>query len=259
MAIYINMTLISHTSSIWLAVIMAAMRYFFIRSASRGTKTMDCRSTLVVILVTFLGATMVIIPNCLATKLEPCYHNETRLIHWHLSVPRFGQKDSNILHTITFFIYPIAGKIIPCTLISIFGGLLLHTLRETDKRSRRLKGESSSSGNGNNQTRRTTIMLLAIIALYILSELPQSILVLLCIFVTDFFTNVYAMLGDFIDLLALVNTALTFVTYIAMSTQFRTTLCEMGCAWLRAFTCQRYGHKSALQSTKYTMTTTSAV
>ncbi|CAG5119459.1 unnamed protein product [Candidula unifasciata] len=235
------------------------MRYFFIRSTSRGANSLDCRSTLGVILVTFLGATMVIIPNCLATGLVPCFYNETGRVHWHLTMPSFGQKDSNALYTITFFIYPVAGKIIPCTLISIFGGLLLHTLRETDKRSRRLKGESSSGGNGNSQTRRTTIMLLAIIALYILSELPQSILVLLCIFVKDFFTNVYALLGDFIDLLALVNTALNFVTYIAMSTQFRNTLSEMGCTCLSVLTCQKYGHKSALQSTKYTMTSATTV
>ncbi|CAG5121867.1 unnamed protein product [Candidula unifasciata] len=249
LAVHMNLTLISHTSSIWLGVIMAAMRYFFVRPTTRGAQTLDCRSTLPVILITFLGAVLLIIPNCLATGLEPCYNNATGLVNWHLSLPSFGQ-GGNTLHTITFFIYPVAGKIVPCTLISIFGGLLLHTLRETDKRSRRLKGESSSGNNGHSQTRRTTIMLLAIIALYLISEIPQSILVLLCIFVQDFFTDVYGLLGDFIDLLTLLNTAFNFITYIAMSSQFRNTLVEVSLAWANTLLCQTWSSNSVSSSPK---------
>lgn len=257
MAVHMNLTLISHTSSIWLGVIMAAMRYFFVRPTARGARTLDCRSTLIVIVVTFLGAVTLIIPNCLATGLEPCLNKTTGQVNWHLTLPSFGH-NSNSLHTITFFIYPVAGKIIPCTLISIFGGLLLHALREADARSRRLKSESSTN-NSQSQTRRTTIMLLAIIALYIISEVPQSILVLLCIFVKDFFTEVYNLLGDFIDLLALLNSALNFLTYIAMSTQFRNTLLEMSCACLYTVTCHKYGSKSMIQNTKYSKTSPTTV
>ncbi|CAL1541053.1 unnamed protein product [Lymnaea stagnalis] len=253
LAVHMNVTLTSHTASIWLGVIMAAMRYFFVRPTSRGAKSLDCRSTIIVILATFLGAALLIIPNCLTTGLVPCRNNRTGQINWHLKLPSFGQQDSNILHTVAFFIYPVAGKIIPCALISIFGGLLLHTLRETDKRSRRLKGECGS-GNGNSQTRRTTVMLLAIIALYIIAELPQSILVLLCIFVDGFFVDVYHQLGDFIDLLSLINGAMNFITYIAMSTQFRSTLAESSSACLHRTTCSRCGNKNALQSTKYSKT-----
>lgn len=248
-----NLTLTSHTSSIWLGVIMAAMRYFFIRPTARGAQTLDCRSTIVVIVVTYMGAALLIIPNCLVSQIEPCFNNQTGVLNWHLKQPSFGQKDSDTLQTIFFFMYPVAGKIIPCTLISIFGGLLLHTLKETDKRSRRLKGEKSTT-NGNNQTRRTTIMLLAIIALYIIAELPQSILILLCIFVEGFFRDVYTLLADFIDLLSMINCATNFITYIAMSTQFRKTLGETCCACVPRTSCVPCGDKNAIQNTKYSKT-----
>lgn len=259
MVVHVNLTLISHTSSIWLGVIMAAMRYFFVRPTARGAKTLDCRSTMVVILVTFIGAAILIVPNCITTGLVTCFNNDTGQVQWRLTIPSFNQKGGISLEKVSFFIYPVGGKIIPCTLISLFGGLLLHTLRETDKRSRRLKGESSSSGNGNSQTRRTTTMLLAIIALYIISELPQSVLVLLCIFVTNFFTDVYNLLGDFIDLLSLLNKSLNFFAYIAMSTQYRKTLWEMSCDWLNTVSCHKFQNKNALQSTKYSMTSPTTV
>ena len=279
-----NLTLTSHTSSIWLGVIMAALRYFFVRpTAARGARTLDCRSTLVLIVFTYLGAALLLIPNCLATEIEPCFNNVTGVVNWHLKQPSFGGSDSNMLHTISFFIYPVVGKIIPCTLISIFGGLLLHTLRETNRRSRRLKGGGDGSshkkkknstaglangshnggggggggGGGNSQARRTTVMLLAIIALYIISELPQSILVILCVFVEGFFQNVYNALGDFIDLLSLINSAINFITYIAMSTQFRETFLEMfsGCWKPIIKSCRTgNGNQNALQSTKYSKT-----
>ncbi|XP_005099322.1 uncharacterized protein LOC101853090 [Aplysia californica] len=230
------------------------MRYFFVRPTARGAQTFDCRSTLIIIVVTFIGSALLFIPNWLVTGIKPCYHNRTGNVHWHLKTPTFGQEDGDFLHTLTFFVYPIAGKIIPITLISIFGGLLLHTLRDADQRSRRLRGGSGHGANnngGNNQTRRTTIMLLAIIALYIISELPQSILLLLCIFVKEFFLTVYTKLGDFVDLLSLINSAINFITYIAMSTQFRNTLIQMSCACLHTSTCHKCGKTTALQSTKY--------
>ncbi|XP_055864570.1 G-protein coupled receptor dmsr-1-like [Biomphalaria glabrata] len=253
LAVHMNLTLISHTSSLWLGVIMAVMRYFFVRPTARGAKTLESRSTIIVIIATFLGTVLLIIPNCLATEVVPCHNNETGKTNWHLKVPSFGQNDGNVLHTVNFFIYAVMGKIIPCTLITFFGGLLLHTLKVANKRTRRLKGENATS-NTNSQTRRTTVMLLAIIALYIISELPQSILILLCIFVDGFFREVYALLGDFIDLLALINSATNFITYIAMSTQYRNTLLDISCACVHRTTCKKCGHTSALQSTKYSKT-----
>ena len=95
-------------------------------------------------------------------------------------------------------------------------------------------------------------MLLFIIVMYIISELPQSILLLLCVFLEDFFTSVYDPLGELIDLMTLVNTAINFITYMAMSSQFRNTFIECFCACLRTVTCDRCGRKSALQTTKYT-------
>lgn len=262
LAVYMNLTLASHTSSVWLGVIMAAMRYFFVRPTARGAQSLECKQTIIVVIVTFVLASLMIIPSCLVTGIKPCFNNDTQHVNWHLKQPSFGEADSNALYTVTFLVYPILGKIVPCTFISIFGGLLLHTLSETDKRARRLKGDSTKNGgnNGHNsQTRRTTSMLLLIMTLYIISELPQAILVLLCIFVKDFFIEVYSHLSDIIDLLTLINSAINFITYCTMSTQFRKTLIEITCANVDKASCAcctkcSPSPANALQSTKYSKT-----
>ena len=43
----------------------------------------------------------------------------------------------------------------------------------------------------------------------------------------QFYAECYNSLGDFMDLVALLNCATNFLIYCAMSTQFRETLCKM--------------------------------
>ena len=144
-------------------------------------------------------------------------------ILWHLGMdlPIGAAKTTSAL--INFLVYPMFGKIIPIILISIFGGLLLKTLHETDKRGRRLKGDNNS---GHAQTQRTTLMLLVIIIMYLFAELPQSILIIVCCIVENAFTNYYMHLADMLDLIVLVNCAINFGMYCSMSRQFRECLTE---------------------------------
>ncbi|KAK7093269.1 G-protein coupled receptor dmsr-1-like [Littorina saxatilis] len=223
LTVHLNLTLTSHTASIWLGVIMAIMRYHIIhRSQGRGARAINCRTSILLIFCTFGGAAFLVIPNYIITDMRPWPGPPNETQFWVLDMP-IGKNQTDKMAVITFLVYPIAGKIIPILLISFFGGLLLRTLWETDKRGRRLKGDNTSS---HNQNRRTTMMLLAIIVMYILSEVPQSVLVILCVAVKDFFRDVYMPLSDIIDVFALINSAINFGMYCTMSRQFRTTLTE---------------------------------
>jgi hypothetical protein len=74
------------------------------------------------------------------------------------------------------------------------------------------------------QTDRTTRMLLAVLLLFLLTEFPQGILGLLSVWFGDnFFKNCYQKLGEVMDILALINSAINFILYCAMSRQFRST------------------------------------
>jgi len=69
-------------------------------------------------------------------------------------------------------------------------------------------------------------MLLAVVGLFLLTELPQGVLTLCSIFVANFFRDVYWPLGDLLDIAALLNNAINFVLYCTMSRQFRETFVE---------------------------------
>lgn len=74
---------------------------------------------------------------------------------------------------------------------------------------------------------RTTRMLLLVITLYLVTELPQAVLIVLSATIPGFFLDVYVPLGDMMDMVALVNNGINFLLYCIMSRDFRTTLVGM--------------------------------
>lgn len=77
---------------------------------------------------------------------------------------------------------------------------------------------------------RTTRMLLAILILFLVTEMPAGLLALASGIIGDeFFQSVYNPLGNFSDILALVNSGINFILYCSMSRLFRTTFMKIFC------------------------------
>lgn len=75
---------------------------------------------------------------------------------------------------------------------------------------------------------RTTKMLVAVLLLFLVTEIPQGILFLLSgVLGNSFFLNCYNNLGEVMDILALLNGAINFILYCSMSRQFRTTFGQL--------------------------------
>ena len=72
-------------------------------------------------------------------------------------------------------------------------------------------------------------MLIAVIVLFIVTEFPQGVLIVLSATKEGFFNTVYLPLGDVMDIMALVNNAVNFVLYCSMSTKFRQTFLCLYC------------------------------
>lgn len=68
----------------------------------------------------------------------------------------------------------------------------------------------------------------AVLLLFLITEVPQGVLGLLSgILGHCFFRNCYHQLGEFMDILALLNGAINFILYCSMSRQFRDTFSKM--------------------------------
>uniref|UniRef100_A0A914P013 G-protein coupled receptors family 1 profile domain-containing protein n=1 Tax=Meloidogyne incognita TaxID=6306 RepID=A0A914P013_MELIC len=72
------------------------------------------------------------------------------------------------------------------------------------------------------RTDRTTRMLLAIVCVFLVTELPQGIIAVMSgMFSEEFRSHIYNNLGDILDLLSLCNALASFIIYCSMSAQFR--------------------------------------
>lgn len=75
---------------------------------------------------------------------------------------------------------------------------------------------------------RTTRMLLAVLLLFLITEFPQGLLGLLSGVLGDaFFKSCYIPLADLMDFVALLNSAINFILYCAMSKKFRDTFAKV--------------------------------
>lgn len=100
------------------------------------------------------------------------------------------------------------------------------------------------------RTDRTTMLLVAVLLLFLITEFPQGILGLLsAIMHKCFLIRCYSLFGELMDLLALINASIGFVLYGLMSKQFRTGFTAL---FLRR-------HPPPIEMTKVTGITTTCV
>lgn len=180
---------------------------------------------------------------------------------------RFKQntKMDLFLYSFNFWIQALLVKLLPCVGLTILSVLLVRTMRAADARRRTLRIASSKAplgrtihppGDGREpppaqrrrdlaaavassgrdpdaprtrKTNRTTRMLLAVVALFLVTEFPQGVVNLLSGLYRDFAEQVYLNLGDLIDILALTNNGINFILYCTMSKQFRDRFVRLFC------------------------------
>lgn len=169
-------------------------------------------------------------------------------------------KNNEFFFYLYFWVYFVIIKLVPCVILTVITCWLIRTLRIASERRNMLKRKNYlvpthatiTSNNtmensvvhnhensllcANETTRkkkhrridRTTNILIAVLSLFILTELPQGILGLLSvIWGKRFFKTCYASLGDLMDILALFNGAVNFILYCTMSKQFRKTFGQL--------------------------------
>ncbi|KAK6174915.1 hypothetical protein SNE40_013474 [Patella caerulea] len=229
MAVHANVTLSTHAISIWLAVFMAIQRYVYLQTKFCFT----VRNTVFACVAICFASGLIMMPNYMITGVYEVSNNSFNSSMYRLNEFALGSKNPSSIVLLAFWLYAIAGKLLPCALITIFMGFLLKKLHESAERRKRLFSTNASSNSKKKKDHKsTTTMLLVIIILYIVTELPQSVVVVMSACLDGFFENVYFLLADILDMAALINNAINFVLYCIMSQQFREHLLD---TWLLKF------------------------
>ncbi|CAG7834079.1 unnamed protein product [Allacma fusca] len=126
-------------------------------------------------------------------------------------------------------------KIIPCIALTVVSFRLINALIEAKRRkallvSKRVTVNAKGHPENNNDSSsdRTTKMLLAVLVLFLITEFPQGIMALLSVLLGEqFFKECYVPLGDLMDFIALLNSAINFILYCVMSKKFRETFSQI--------------------------------
>jgi hypothetical protein len=98
--------------------------------------------------------------------------------------------------------------------------------KSNNKQSSKTKNtkEKKPKRNRAKENLRTTLMLTIVCVLFLITEAPQSVLILFSILMDNqFYSNVYLPMGDVLDMLALINNSINFLLYCSMSRAFRNT------------------------------------
>lgn len=234
-------SLVLHFISCCLTVLLAVWRYVAITNPHNCSNWCGMRRTFYIIILTYLACPLICSP--LFLSLQIMSYNQTcdtngRILNKPELVNFTGSKDTQTIYVtnyindnykdVSFWIYSVVLKLVPCVLLTHLSQKLITVLLETKKRrtllmnsNLRLNHITSGAKNVLNkkfekdkQADRTSGMLVAILLLFLLTEFPQAILGLLSATKGDrFFKECYSPLGRY-TLINLIYQYLFLVTQI---------------------------------------------
>ncbi|GBP52400.1 Sex peptide receptor [Eumeta japonica] len=157
------------------------------------------------------------------------------VILYHVDADEEGQ-----LYKINFWVHAVVIKLLPCFILTVISIWLIRALYSANRHQKKIRVYNACPSNNNTKvtmkrqykadrrTDRTTKMLVAVLLLFLVTELPQGILGLLSgMLGRCFFKRCYDLFGELVDALALLNGAINFVLYCSMSRQFRTAFGQL--------------------------------
>ncbi|PAV59652.1 hypothetical protein WR25_21245 isoform C [Diploscapter pachys] len=233
---YANTSMILHSVSLWLTVNMAILRYLVIYRGSRSTSRLPqvngypaaIIGIILAVVITLIGSFPLILyytiqkpktaelpPEfCYNTPYEDHWRKNKFVTFWPIGPPTYW---NCAWEKLKFWMAAVILKIIPCVLLTIFMALLVWMLMEARERRARICGGATA---GNSQAERTTAMLTCIVAVFLITELPQGIITSIMGINTQY--GVFAKeLKSLFDFLSLLNSAINFILCALMSHVFR--------------------------------------
>ncbi|XP_061194255.1 G-protein coupled receptor dmsr-1-like [Saccostrea echinata] len=219
-----SFSLVCHSIAVWLTIALAIFRFLFIWFPTYGTVWCSPFRAKIVICSVYISIIVLSIPNYAINSYS--YDNETEL---YMSAKSESLKDE-WFDDANQYIHSILFKLVPCFMLTILTLLLIYAMHKAYIKRKELKRfGKKEDADRHHEHNRTTGMLLAVVVMFLITELPQGILTLIVSSNPEWETKVYNKLGDVLDIVALCNNSVNFVLYCSMSKQFRDTFVRIFC------------------------------
>ena len=225
-----NFSITMHSISIWVTIMLAFFRFLYIFFPHRGSIYCSIKHAKIVILTIYITAVIVSIPNYISNyyKSDTVNINGQNITIYDTRHRKDG--GFKVIFDLNYWLQAMLVKLIPCLLLTVLTILLISALRRAHKRHMHLMSHGKNDDVEKHfEHLRTTGMLLAVVILFLITELPQGVLTLLMIFYYELANELYNPLGDILDIVALLNNGINFLLYCSMSKQFRDTFVDTFC------------------------------
>ena len=212
-----------HNMAMWFTVTLAVFRYIFVCHHTIASRLCSLQRAIMTIITVTMATILLCIPNYFLYKVIPVSQVYPNLSgYWILDSQLV--LDNPSYKIAIFWFFGVIMKVAPCILLSVVSTLIILTMkRASERRVRLLKQTRASDHDVNHEHNRTTYMLVSVVLFFVITEFPQGILAMISGLNDHFFDNIYSNLGDVMDLLVLLNSAVNFILYCIMSQQFRDT------------------------------------
>lgn len=237
MLFHSNFAQVLHTISMCLTLTLAIWRYIAIKYPEKSQILCTNYRCTLAISICYILPMFLCSPSYLLTSIKASIVHENGENHtlYHVHLSEFTQNNKNY-YLFCLWTYSVVIKCLPCVILTVISYWLIKTLCKATKRKQVLRGYNSCPTEiserrvykTERRTERTTKMLVAVLLLFLITEVPQAILVLMsALNGTEFFLKCYYVNGNFMDILALINGAINFILYCSMSRQFRQTFGQL--------------------------------
>lgn len=212
-----------HNMAMWFTVTLAVFRYIFVCHHTIASRLCSLQRAILTIGIVVVATILVCVPNYFLYEVIPVSQEHKNLTgYWILHSELVKENPSYKIAIFWFF--GVIMKVAPCILLSVISTLIILTMkRASERRIRLLKQTRASDHDVNHEHNRTTYMLVSVVLFFVITEFPQGILAMISGLNDHFFDDIYSNLGDVMDLLVLLNSAVNFILYCIMSQQFRDT------------------------------------
>ncbi|XP_037962098.2 G-protein coupled receptor dmsr-1 [Plutella xylostella] len=223
-----------HTASICLTLSLAIWRYLAIKYSDMNHILCTERRCSLAILCSFLLPPVLCIPTYLVFDIHRAWVLEPGglTVLYHVDSDEEGR-----LYQANFWVHGVIVKLLPCLILTVISVWLIREVYRANQHQKKIRVYNPCPTNVKNMKRqykadkrtdRTTRMLVAVLLLFLATELPQGILGLMSgVLGRCFFKRCYDLFGELMDALALLNGAINFVLYCCMSRQFRMTFGQL--------------------------------
>lgn len=229
---------IFHTASIWLTMALAIQRYIYICHSFQARKWCTMQNVLIGTAIIYAISTLSQVCRFVEEDYiemptsSNIYPNKTINACFKRLKPWF-QLNINVYFNMYWWFRVICIHLIPCTFLVVLNLLLILTMRTAQiRRMQLLKQNKKSESRKIKDSNCTTLMLVAVVGLFLLVECPLGIIMILNIVqntfgMVIFGESIFSILSLFSNFFILLSYPLNFFIYCGMSRQFRETFKRM--------------------------------